>query len=99
MILVNTSSQPFVVFCLILGGIIYSIFAFFVLRIKVNAILNNIIVAIVTIFSALIFFTIIFVVNSGEMRLFTFLSYILGIYIGFRIINGVKKVKYSKGKL
>lgn len=96
MILVNTSSQLFVVFCLIVSGIIYSIFSYFVLKININAVLNNIICGAVTVFSAIIFFTIVFVVNSGEMRIFTFLSYVFGIYIGYKLINIIKDLKDNK---
>jgi uncharacterized membrane protein YeaQ/YmgE (transglycosylase-associated protein family) len=87
MTIAGTSSQPFVALCLLLGGMIYSALCFFVGRIDLNKVVFNIISFFIALVGAVVYFTILYLVNSGEMRLFTLLSFLLGLICGYKILN------------
>lgn len=87
MTIVGTASQPFVALCLITGGMIYSALCFVIGRIEVNKTIYQIISFFLTVTGAVVYFTILYFVNSGEMRLYTAFSFILGLISGFKILN------------
>lgn len=95
MIIINTSTQPFIVLCLLLSGMVYSVIFFFINKIELNKILNNMINFILVLLGAMIYFTVLFLVNHGEMRLFTLISYVSGLLIGYKLITiiSVKRLK------
>lgn len=95
MIIVSSASQPFVLLCLMGGGIIYSAFCYIVSRLDINSLINNIINCITTVLGAMVYFTILFIVNHGEMRLYTLIAFVGGWYIGYKLLNKVlgKEIK------
>lgn len=99
MIIVNTSSQPFIALCLMLCGIVYSIPAFCGSKISANKILKNIIDCLLTITGAIVYFCVLYLINDGEMRIYTLACYLIGILIGFfatKRLSGIISSKANK---
>lgn len=90
--IITTSSQVFVTICLLIGGFLYSLFTIFIRKLTtIDKFPKGIISFLLTIFGTIIYFTILYLTNSGEMRIFTIFSYIFGFYLGMVIMK-----KFSK---
>lgn len=86
--LIDTSSQPFIVCVLVTAGLFYSLFVHFISIIAIkNVIVYNLLIFALTIIGALIYFTILYLIYDGQMRFFTLLSFVAGLFLGFYIIS------------
>jgi uncharacterized membrane protein YfcA len=98
----GTTGQPFIALCLIAGGAVSAALYFIVSKVKTNPILDQVLAFFTTITGALIYFSLLFLLNGGEMRLYTLLCYALGAYIGYQLADKIarklsgKKEDYKK---
>ncbi|MGI6701897.1 MAG: spore cortex biosynthesis protein YabQ [Christensenellales bacterium] len=95
MTIINTGSQPFVALCLFLGGMAYSVVCFAARTVKLNKTLTDILYFFISVTGAAAYFSIVFIINSGEMRIYTLITFLLGLYSGYLMLRKlfVKGVK------
>lgn len=92
----GTSTQPFVAAVLCILGLLYSALCYSANALKVNKHIKEIISFFLTVIGALLYFAALFLINSGEMRLYTLLSYLLGLISGFRLFSIIRFRKTVK---
>jgi len=92
----GTAGQPLIALCLIAGGAVEAILYFIASRLKTNAVLDQIISFFTTLTGAILYFALLFLLNSGEMRLYTLLCFLLGVVLGYRASARVCAALLSK---
>lgn len=81
MIINDTFLQPIITLSLLIAGFVYQYIFYFFKKIKINKYVDEIFKFSIVIFGAIIFFTVLFLVGNGEIRLYTILCFILGFYL------------------
>ena len=93
----GTTGQPFIALCLIAGGAVSAALYFLVSKVKTNPILDQILAFFTTLTGALLYFALLFILASGEIRLYTVLCFGLGAYMGYKLFERISK-KISRKK-